>query len=615
MTTKTKDINKKKITLREFVWYGFNFTASVGFIGAYALISSPYVGSGSGFKRNPYAIGLNGIWVFLLVGLIAAVCAWGFAKLSRVHKSEGNGAAYIYTRTSFGRLAGFIVCGMQYITMPFLITVQILFLIRGSFDPNYAGNTFVSASWGSFSDLYLDLIGIVIYGAAGSLVFLGIKSYKLTNNISSSVKWATAGIFILAAIFLCAKNGAANYAYWTKPVTDNPATSGGAQLSFKGVLNAFTASFFYFAGFETFSTAGRNTENPERTIGLGIMLVILICLVFYIGFSFIAFGALRGLGNPAYQNQYFVQNTNIGLWNWFNQNSSAVKWIYYAGIILMLISSLGLKIQAASQNILFGGTLLQPLSKEGYVSDNLRKLNRDHIPARASFANLMITFGISVLWLFIPDIIIGSIKASGGNSQNIANIFSLNFLTSVSSDVTLFVYGCVILTVLKLGYEGRLRMKFWEWAAFPIALPAIVFIIIYSGYSFIASAAAQPVNTFAWFQPLLFFLFVFGAFGVILCIYFFYYKPKYQFRKERNPQLQARLDAQFVLVDDWSYVCMRMRTELNGYMKRNKLLFAGNTNKSIESATLINQQVQQAIDDFNHTLEQERAHDADYIDE
>jgi|GEM_PF-818392 len=67
-------------------------------------------------------------------------------------------------------------------------------------------------------------------------------------------------------------------------------------------MNTFTSCFFFFAGFEIFATAGKNINNPEKNIGKGITLIILISTIFYIIVSIIFF--------LAYST--FVQNMNVG---------------------------------------------------------------------------------------------------------------------------------------------------------------------------------------------------------------------------------------------------------------------------------------------------------------
>jgi hypothetical protein len=84
---------------------------------------------------------------------------------------------------------------MLYVGMPFMITFQILMLIRGTFSPSYVWIPSSSADipwygflWGVFGDLYLDLIGIGIYMVSAIIIFLGIRMYKKFAHITAGVK-------------------------------------------------------------------------------------------------------------------------------------------------------------------------------------------------------------------------------------------------------------------------------------------------------------------------------------------------------------------------------------------------------------------------------------------
>jgi amino acid transporter len=69
------------------------------------------------------------------MGIIASICAYAFAKLSRYHKQDNNGGAYIFARSSFGRFVGFLVLFLNYIIMPMLMSNQILMFVKANFDP------------------------------------------------------------------------------------------------------------------------------------------------------------------------------------------------------------------------------------------------------------------------------------------------------------------------------------------------------------------------------------------------------------------------------------------------------------------------------------------------
>ncbi|WP_348734845.1 amino acid permease [Spiroplasma endosymbiont of Ammophila pubescens] len=223
-----------------------------------------------------------------------------------------------------------------------------------------------------------------------------------------------------------------------------------------GFIKAFNSCFFFFAGFEVFSTAGKNISNPEKNIGRGITLIMLISTIFYIVISIIFFAAFTE----------FVQNMQIGIWSLgFNNNI-----ILYGGAIIMIISALALKINVAMQNALYGWTSLQPLSAEGYLPYHLRKLNKDGLPIRASILNLVITSLMIFIWLAILDIIKGisltkqfGFMATAAEAMTYQQPFDVSSLTEASSAITIFIYGMVIAVTLKLAYQQKIKMRIWEY--------------------------------------------------------------------------------------------------------------------------------------------------------
>lgn len=511
-------VSKKKLSLKEFIWLGFNYTVGIGFIGNFAVLSN---------LNELNSIGMNAIWVYLVIGFIAGNCAWAFAKMSKIHNSDSNGAAYIYVRTSFGRFWGWIVGFMQYVMLPFIITIQIMMLIRGTFSPDFVDpnnqGVWYALHWGPFGDLYLDLIGIAIYLLAASIIFFGIRVYKRLAHGTGIIKWATAFFLILAGLALAFTNGSSNWHYWTS----------GSSLSFTGFMNTFTSCFFFFAGFEVFATAGKNIENPGKNIGKGITLIILISTIFYIIISLIFFLAY---------NQ-FVQNMNMGAWNSFTN-----KIILYGGPIIMIISGIAMKINVAMQNALYGGTALQPLSKEGYISDRLFKLNNDGIPVKSAVLNLVITSIMICLWLVIPDLIKG-IWMTAHPGQKYQSAFNISSLTAASSFVTIFIYMMVLSVVLKLALTKKIKLNWYEKIVFPIVFAFLILTLFWHYYSLITDTIRKMNEPNATSAPIVAIIievvFILGSFTFAVCWYRWYYLPKYRKRLRAKPELQAELNADF----------------------------------------------------------------------
>ncbi|MDQ7982598.1 MAG: APC family permease [Spiroplasma sp.] len=511
------NVSKKKLSLKEFIWLGFNYTVGIGFVGNFAILSN--IG-----KAN--SIGINAIWVFLIIGLVAGSCAWAFAKMAKIHNSDANGAAYIYVRTSFGRFWGWFVGFMQYVMLPFIITIQILMLIRGTFSPEFVkGNQWFTIHWGPFGDLFLDLIGIAIYLSAASVIFFGIKVYKRLAHGTGIIKWATAGLLIVAAFALAIQNGNTNWNYWTSK----------SELSFAGFMNTFTSCFFFFAGFEIFATAGKNIHNPEKNIGKGITSIILISTIFYIVISIIFFLAYAE----------FAQNMNVAAWDPFT--SQVIK---IGGPIIMIISGLALKINVAMQNALYGGTALQPLSKEGYISDKLFKLNNDGIPVKASLLNLAITSAMIILWLVIPDLIKGFWSLAHPNEEY-ASAFNISSLTTASSVLTIFIYMMVLIVVLKLNLTKKLKLNWYEKIIFPVVFLFLAVILVWHFYSLISETVdailhqSEAEASAAIVGMAVEIAFILGSSIFAVCWYRWYYLPKYKKRLQENPDLQKELDRAF----------------------------------------------------------------------
>ena len=591
-----KKEQNKKFSLADFVWLGFNYTVGISFIGNFAILAN---------ISEPDSIGIHAVWLFAVEGLIAGICAWAFAKMARIHHSNNNGASYIYVRTTFGKFWGIFVAFMQYVSLPFLITIQVMMLIRGSFGADWISQVnpdgsvsvpWYAADWGSFGDLWLDFIGIAIYMAAAAIIFGGIKLYKKLANGTGIIKWITAGFLILAGLVLAVQHGGENLSYWGH----------NTKFSLPGFIKAFNSCFFFFAGFEVFSTAGRNISNPEKNIGRGIILIMLISTIFYIVISIIFFAAFN----------HFVQNMNMGTWSLGFNN----KIILYGGPIIMIISALALKVNVAMQNALYGGTSLQPLSTEGYLPDRLRKLNKDGLPARASILNLVITSLMIFIWLAIPDIIKGisltkefGFMATPGQAMTYKQPFDISSLTEASSAITIFIYAMVIAVTLKLGYQQKIKMRLWEHIAFPIVFIILCFVFVWHYYSLINNIVTTTGTNHqsAIIGTAIELAFVGFSVSFATIWYFTYYRQKYLRRMKQRPELQAKLDAEFEITDDWKYVSLEIRSEIKYYLKRNQALYQNQDNANYQDAKHMLSELNNVFDKYKQLEIDEDAEEHD----
>ncbi|QVK00452.1 APC family permease [Mycoplasma mycoides subsp. capri] len=528
--------DEKKMSLKEFIWMGFNYTVGVGFIGNLAIFSNIIDSKGN---INVQSTGLHIFWIFGLLGFIASICALAFAKLSTIHKSDNNGGTYLYARTAFGRFTGLMVAFIQYVMLPFIIAYQIWGLLKTFLLTDLSGLDWgfdKIPNLGNWSSLVLDVLGIIIYFAFALVIFGGMKWFKKMANYSSAVKWATSFVLILAGIVMAFMNGSSNYQMWNHSY--NESIHG---LSFNAFSKAFVSCFFFFSGFESFATAGKNIKDPEKNLAKGIMITMLVSSIFYIVIMAIFFAAV----NP---KQGFSQNMTTGLWNM--HPISQIKWLSVLGVVIMFISQIALRANTSVQNALYGGTMLQPMAVEGFISEKYNKLNKDNIPVKASLLNIYVILLVSFIWLIIPDIIYGFQK------PGTKLIFNVAQLTEASSAIIISLYIISVLALIKTAILKYIKLRIWEWISFSFALILLVVLFFYHYYAlFDVIVKYANKNSNIELEDLigaiveLLFVIISLAFAIIW--YFTYYNKKLKQRLSttQGRKLQEQLDAEFVLIN------------------------------------------------------------------
>ncbi len=133
------DNKKLKMSLKDFVFYGFSYIVGVTFLSQLAIYSQDSKNDDGTISKG---IGMYIILVFAGAGLIAYIIARAFGKLASIYKSDQNGGAYIYARATLGRYTGLLVMVMNYLILPIYIDYQIDTLITVAF-----GGEFGTGGW------------------------------------------------------------------------------------------------------------------------------------------------------------------------------------------------------------------------------------------------------------------------------------------------------------------------------------------------------------------------------------------------------------------------------------------------------------------------------------
>lgn len=518
------------ISLKEYIWHGFNYTVGISFIGMLAILSN---------IDEKDSIGLNVLWIFFVEGIIVGICAWCFSKLIKIFKMSGNGGPYIFVRGGLGNFLGTMVAFLTNVMLPIITVFQVTMMIKGEFgmsfvtlknaDGTWATPPWYSVNWGSFTDLFLDLIGIGAMVIASCTVLFGLKFYKKIVSYIGYFKWSAASLLILAGVVLACQHGNDNIHYWSK----------NTGINLNGVIKSFNTCFYFFTGFEIFTTANKTVENPKKNMGKAIIYIIAAATIFFVVISFVFFCAVNS----------FSQNMSIGIWDKFGSGV-----IRYGAPIIMISSIVATYLNSVIQKSLYGGSSLEPLCAEGFFPKKYSERNKEGIPVKASIISNIFTFVIVSALLLIPDLIKGiqltskhGFYASNNDILNYKDAFNVADLTSAPGTISIIILIIVLIASIKLFFNKKTNFKIWEIVLFSIVAVFLLLLAIYHYYDLIASVI--NANSDTYLQMLIrciteIAIIVFAT-GFCTIWYFTYYSRIKQKRISIDPNSQKMLDLEF----------------------------------------------------------------------
>lgn len=491
----------KKFGFKGLVWLGFNYTCGI----AFPLTFSQLIFDGSGTNPNN-----SGMWIYLtllLGSIIAGITAFGYSKMSKYY-SKSNGGTYVFTRSSLGRFFGWFIGILQYNVLPLAISSMILSMISINFK-DYV------TDWGQYGTLYLNLIGIFIFVLASLIIYFGLKHLKNFINLFGVIKWVTTGFIIICALALIGKN-IDDHIHTFKNIYANT-----QPLTFKAFNNSFVSFFYFYGGFETYSTISKNVKKPTKTMPKAIMVITILTLLFYSICTILFMGALPQFNdNPPLE----VGKDVAGL----------------VGIILVISSMISLKITAAIQSGLYASSMLEPLALEGYISRKFARLNNDNVSIFSSLFNMILTVSFTFILVCLPILV----SKSDVQYSNIVGFTTL---------IILLQYNFVIISILKFYFQKKILLKWWEITMFLILsiflFSQILFYIIHQIQNALEIPklnASSPVLINDIFSLIAVSLFILICISLVLS-YIFIYKPIYKRRINEKPELQAEMDSSFKL--------------------------------------------------------------------
>jgi len=385
-----------------------------------SLVAGNMVGSGIFLLPATLAI-YGGIslfgWVFSAVGAI--FLALVFSRLSR--RVSGVGGPYIYTRTAFGDLPGFLVAWGYWISIwcgnAAIATAGVGYL--GVFIPSLTENPILSG---------LTAIGLIwIFSWINTR---GIREAGMVQLITTLLKIIPL-VLIGSLGFLFFKSG--NF----KPLN----LSG--ETNFSAITATAALTLWAFLGLESATIPSNQVKDPKRTIPKATILGTIIVLIIYI----LSTGAVMGIISPS---ELSISTSP------FSDAAEEIwgKWAGYAVAGGAVIACLG----ALNGWILLQGQLPLAASQDKLFPPLFHRLSNRNIPA----------MGIIISSLLASILIVMNF------TRGLVTMFTFIIMLATLSTLIPYAFSSLADMVLYFRDEGIQRKKTFLLHS-AISIPALLF--------------------------------------------------------------------------------------------------------------------------------------------
>lgn len=219
---------------------------------------------------------------YVLVAVACAFAALCYAELAAMVPVAGS--AYTYSYAALGEIIAWIIgwdLVLEYAVSNSAVAVafsgylnDFLEIFGWEFPQKLSQPILDSA--GNLTGAYFNVPAFLVILILTVLLVRGIRESARANNIMVFIKVLAILLFVI---------GAAKYVS-----IDNlrPFAPNGAQ----GVLTGAALVFFAYIGFDSVSTAAEETRNPQRSMPIGIIATLFICMALYVGVALVLTGII-----------------------------------------------------------------------------------------------------------------------------------------------------------------------------------------------------------------------------------------------------------------------------------------------------------------------------------
>lgn len=335
--------------------------AKFGMLSVILLGINSIIGSGifllPGQAEN--LIGPASILVFIFDMVLIISIALCYAEDATYFKA--NGGPYLYAKEAFGDFIGYEVG----------FSVWAISIIAWA----TMSNAFVTALGAIFpiltQPLNKDLLILGLLGALTVINVMGVTLTKLVNNVVTIAKLIPLLIFVGVGVFFI------HGAHFTPFVVTSGSTG--------GAFGAAAILIFYaFTGFEALAIAAQEFKNPQRTIPLAIIVVLMVVALLYLLIQVVSIGVL---GDHLATSSAPIQD---GL----------ERMIGPAGKTLVAVGTLVSILGIATAQSFYLPRIGASMADNGVMPKVVGRRNRKNVPAVAMVISFVIAYPLAISGTF-----------------------------------------------------------------------------------------------------------------------------------------------------------------------------------------------------------------------
>jgi APA family basic amino acid/polyamine antiporter len=363
--------------------------------------------------------GVNAIWAFLLVGIVAIFVALQSSELVSL-MPNAKGATYSYVYNAFGSELGFITGIISFFSNG--TSISVIALSFGAYLASLLGY-----STAAFSIPFAILLILIL----GIINILGFKKAASSDYFLVLIKICILVVFVIFAIFFALYSGASTLSHFSLSPS---------QAGLSPFFAASVVIFFAYGGFQTVTTIVSLIKGGSRSAIRAMLASVIISIVIYL---LVILGLLLLL--PASQYTVSADPLTFAL-----KTIGAPVWLF----LLVGIGALIATASATIARILSTSRLLYQLSTDRLLPSALRKYNRG---SQVAVNGVILCCVVGVVMLFAGNVFV---------------------IAAISNFGMLFCYLMISLVVIHFRRSGKIsefRSPFYPY----LSIASIVILLAF----------------------------------------------------------------------------------------------------------------------------------------